>query len=875
MKKKTISCIIPVYNAEKYLVETVQSVINQSIDFLKNIELILVNDGSSDSSEKICKDFFEIYPNNIIYILQENAGVSAARNSGIDAAKGEYIFFLDADDTIDMALFERGVELLEEYNGQAKFVSFPVNFFGAKSGQTHPLAYRFEQTRLVDTDIDFSFAEQRVASCLFRREVFEKLRFDTKMTHSEDAYLVSQILSSSKNYIIADSPNYNYRKEYNGTSAVDTSKTNINFYKKLFLLSGRLIDNDLLEFGKVRRYTQFLVMYDLQWFAVKKIPQDIKDKLPTALLLSKLKYILQYIDDDIIRMVKSLNHWQKIWLLKTKYGYIRTKPSGEFLRFYINGEVVSSTKSCIYITAISEYNNTINIVGRFNLPNYDGISVCAKYGNDFFDNTIIKTDMHDSYFLGEKVSSTYHFEVNIPLSNPNDIQLFYKSKEYGLFQAEIHYAFHSRIKNLKSSFAICENCIIYRQSKMILTVKERTLNVLKVRFERYLPVLSGNVDASNKKNIDKLSNLYLTKYKDYSSRNIWLFFDRIDRGDDNSEHLFRYCASLDDGIEKYFIVSKDSPDFERIKQYGNVVDYGSDEHIVLLLFAKVLAYSDFAVDEVYPFETDEERFLCMSLSNHRFMFLQHGIIKDDMSKLLSRMTRNLSLFLTSAIPEYESINCEHYAYAETDTVKLLGLPRYDALENNPKKKIIIMPTWRSKLSEGIDIYNADFKDTLFFKGLNDLLSDGNFVDEIEKLGYEIILKMHPRLNCQLSDFAIDPRIIVADNMYSYSRLFGEGSLVITDYSSAVFDFAYLRKPVIYYHYDLPNLPKGYFDYERDGFGEIVDTKENLLKITKSYLKKCNMKKKYLDRIDIFFAFSDKNNCKRTYEAILDKAKSKI
>lgn len=97
-----VSVIIPVYNVEKYLAECIDSVLNQT---LNDFELILVNDGSRDNSENICKQYIK-QDKRIKYIKQENAGVSVARNNGIGHATGDFIFFMDSDDTISNNFLE-------------------------------------------------------------------------------------------------------------------------------------------------------------------------------------------------------------------------------------------------------------------------------------------------------------------------------------------------------------------------------------------------------------------------------------------------------------------------------------------------------------------------------------------------------------------------------------------------------------------------------------------------------------------------------------------------------------------------------------------------------------------------------------------------
>ena len=114
MKKKEykISVIIPVYNVEKYLEETIESVVNQTIGF-DNIQMILVNDGSPDNSEEICLKYKEKYPDNVVYVKQENAGVSSARNNGLKHATGKYVNFFDSDDIWDKNAYEKAIKFLD------------------------------------------------------------------------------------------------------------------------------------------------------------------------------------------------------------------------------------------------------------------------------------------------------------------------------------------------------------------------------------------------------------------------------------------------------------------------------------------------------------------------------------------------------------------------------------------------------------------------------------------------------------------------------------------------------------------------------------------------------------------------------------------
>lgn len=111
MKMIKVSIIIPIYNVENYLKRCLESVANQTLD---DIEIILVNDGSTDDSSKIALEYAKDYPNKIIYLEKENGGLSDARNYGMKYATGEYIAFLDSDDYIENDTYELMYEKAKE-----------------------------------------------------------------------------------------------------------------------------------------------------------------------------------------------------------------------------------------------------------------------------------------------------------------------------------------------------------------------------------------------------------------------------------------------------------------------------------------------------------------------------------------------------------------------------------------------------------------------------------------------------------------------------------------------------------------------------------------------------------------------------------------
>lgn len=142
---------------------------------------------------------------------------------------------------------------------------------------------------------------------------------------------------------------------------------------------------------------------------------------------------------------------------------------------------------------------------------------------------------------------------------------------------------------------------------------------------------------------------------------------------------------------------------------------------------------------------------------------------------------------------------------------------------------------------------------------------------MQKHGYKLIFKPHPNVYRFIELFETNDYVIIDSTSNSYNDIFTHASLIITDYSSIAFDFAYLKKPVIYYHYAKDyhfDLEESYFDYKTMGFGEVVDNHEELIDLIMEYVEnECEMKDQYIKRVDDFFEFNDKNNCKRVYDAI--------
>ena len=375
----------------------------------------------------------------------------------------------------------------------------------------------------------------------------------------------------------------------------------------------------------------------------------------------------------------------------------------------------------------------------------------------------------------------------------------------------------------------------------------------------------------------KLSALVRFVYfltKPFYSKKIWLISDRMTNADDNGEAFFKFLQyNKPKGVKPYFVINKTSPDYKRLKKYGKVVSPKSKRFYMLYIHCAKNISSQFDPEILEPFNLAFLKDLFVRKQN---IFLQHGITKDDISKAYSRHNQNISMFITAAKPEYDSIVSNPSYGLYSHNVELTGFSRFDYLENSPEKIIYVVPTWRKILFNDVmkkNIENLHKSD--FYKFYIELLNNEKLIKLIEEHGYTLKFVPHQLARVMFEDFKPKSNNIqILTDKFSYKELFKKGSLFVTDYSSAAFDFAYLKKPLIYCQFDKDVIysthtyKQGYFDYERDAFGPVTyNPNDCLSEIEKCINNECTMQKKYINRADKFFTFNDKENCQRILQAI--------
>lgn len=359
-------------------------------------------------------------------------------------------------------------------------------------------------------------------------------------------------------------------------------------------------------------------------------------------------------------------------------------------------------------------------------------------------------------------------------------------------------------------------------------------------------------------------------------KDMWLVCDNMNEARDNGYWLYRYVREKYPEQDIVYAISRKSKDFLRVKDLGKTVNYGSYLHWVLYLTANKNISSQKGgkpnAAVCYFLEVNG------ILKNTR-VFLQHGVIKDDMPWLYYENTK-MKMFVCSTFREWEFVS-ETYHYPD-GYVRELGLCRFDGLhdfEIKPKQ-ILLMPTWRSWIatptSASYEIEDvSEFENTEYFKAWNEFLNSERLADILEKNDLKLIFYPHRDMQIFLDKFGIrSDRIITAKfPEYDVQELLKESAYLITDFSSIAMDFAYMKKRLLYYQFDYEDFRKGqygegYFRYQDDGFGKVCYTLETALDEIENAVGENFMNEEiYLKRHDEFFDLFDKNNCERNYQAI--------
>lgn len=810
--------VTAVYNVDRYLDEYFASLVGQELDFVKHVDVVVVDDGSTDDSARIIEKWRRRYPGNIRYLHKQNGGQASARNLGLQYVRTDWVTFLDPDDFVDSRFFlEADAFLHRQRESKVKMVACNLIFYQESRKQysdTHPLRYRFAAgEQILDHDDLKKHFQLSASSSIFAMQDIRKagLAFDESVRPNfEDGLFIGQFLASLRQGKVGFLPAsvYYYRKREDGTSTLDTSWTHPGRYDAV-LRNGylKLLDTCVRQLGQVPVHVQRSIVYDMVWYVRKIVGQPEAIAFLSAEQKSRfeelVRAVFRHIDRKTIQDFELAGCWffHKVGMLACFKG-------------------LAPQQQIAYVESFDVRKRQVQI--RYFCPTQD-VEIVTLDGEERIP-AFAKSVDHDF------VNSRFVCERRLWIHLPHDAEVL--RLQVGDQQARINLAGTQHRDGVPASAIVA-----------------------------HFAAASPMADPENP----------------YAGT--WLIMDRDIQADDNAEHFYRYLLDKHPERDAYFALRRDSHDWPRLQQEGfRLLAFGGEEHKRALRgCAKLISsHADVYVTDYLGPKT---------LDGKHFVFLQHGVIKDDLSGWLNRKNR-IDCFVTTSRFEYESIvrDGSRYKYGRKEVV-LTGLPRHDRLLAGARasKMILIMPTWRktivgqSSTAGSARGLNRDFAATRFARAWGSLLRSEALRHLCERHGYEVVFFPHANIQPYISRFRVPPFVtVMAHAAGAIQPLLGAASVMITDYSSVAFDMAVQGKPTIYYQFDEDEIfsgshtyAPGYFDYRRDGFGPVALSEAALLaELERMLADGCQPSEEIRARIDATFPFRDGHNCERTYQAVL-------
>lgn len=838
-EKVQISVIVPVYKVRPYFPDLLESLAAQDIGEYE-LEFIFVEDGCPDNSGELALAWMaEVAGRKGAVLRQENGGVSAARNAGIELATGEWITMPDSDDFLSANYFARFVELLqstefENLNVIANNIHryFEVN---EEKRDDHALQFKFENgNQVIDLELDPHFIQIHVGSTFIKREILahRQIRFDSRIAASEDAIFLIDVFRASarpKLGINAESIYY-YRKRKAADSAVDTFRQRRESYFDRFQL-GYLKQFAAVKQGhtEVPRWMMNVVLYEFRWLFEAETSMHLKETVlgenGREEFLDQVSELLAYVSEEAILAYRSS------WL-------------GREIRMVLLAlKGVVNPDSFVYIKERNHEKGLLRLEYYYtgDLPTERIIS-----GGVVVTPTAAKIQRLN--YFGQSVLKMRH--LWIPDLGDLWIQLDGKTRKLGThIIAGTNLAFGA--KNIESKFAKSNP-----ETNLQLQEKFRKRRGLRWHLQqaygewyaaKYPEKAISGLDreglyGAQRGILARIRRLAWNQESRAKYAESWVFMDRLGQAQDNAEHLYRWVRENSPKTNIWYVIEEGCPDWSRLRGDGfNLVAYRSLEHYKLMMNAAHFISSHLDYDVVEPIP---RRFYINSVRPWKFTFLQHGITKDDMSLWFNQ--KQIDLLVTTTEAEQRSIVADDSNYKFTDLVtKKTGMPRYDKLARTQsfggKNTILLAPTWREYLLSAKTGLSAqrelipNIKETEYFRNWQAVLNDPRLHSLAAERNLEVVFLPHPGLASIVDELQVPKSVRVAT--YSegdIQELFVAADIAVTDYSSIAFDLVYAGAKLVYFQFDRATVfagghivRPGYFSYDRDGLGPVAEDVESL------------------------------------------------
>lgn len=834
-----ISIVVPMYNSQDTILRTLESIESQKTQNVK-YEVLLIDDGSTDDSSSIVAEFVAKYE-NFHYHYGENAGVSTARNKGIDLAKGKYIMFLDSDDTIKANTIRSNFEGFEKYQNEADVLAY--NLFQKNNENITPHVRNSNfikkgNVELYDINIFPNLNQCTMNVVIKNKEKNERIYFDANLKQSEDAKFITEMLLEKGKLIFSKVGGYIY--DISGYSAVDKYKSPVNIKNMIFEFFESLINDSRHQNNDiVIPYVQSMILYELNWrFQQNTLYPYHLDDHDYQEWMERLKSVFESIEVSTIMSQRGMDFYHKAYWITNFKEKPRVVSNSYGLAVHSgNNKIVDINSVTLVFNNIRPNKDTVSFRGfvKFPFSNlFQTVQLFIKFEEEIYD--IELTNSPSGYYKAkEPVATFYDFDMEIPLNSFGKYEWGVKingveKPANAYFENEVIFKQH-----IKTGYVVLPSCVIHHQKAPF---KMRILDMTKKERSDILNHQSKLMEKAKQTNLVKFNKYckYLSML--FKNKRIWLYNDR--KGVlDNSYQQFLNDIDKNDGIKRFYILHADDQKVVGIPQKNTLI-YGSIKHKIFYYYSEAVLTSFKERFEYSPLSNQAENTFYSEMKR-KVIYLQHGILNAHTPWLYGKHKTKFDKFVISTNFEKENL-ISNYGYHDKDILEG-GMARLDKIiPESKQKRILFAPSWRKSIiiednNNNRDLNKSNIEETEFYKGIQGILNSKKLNTVLLEAGYIMDVKLHPILTENEAIFKesqSEIKILNLENDFNQNVY----KLFITDFSSYVFDFIKNKTKVTFFQPDRDYFLTGNHIYNKldmdiEDLGEVFVDVEELVRFIKT------------------------------------------
>lgn len=871
-----ISMIVPAYNAGETLSKSVESILDQTLD-QNLIEIIIINDGSTDNTYTVAQSYATNHP-NVLALHQQNTGVSAARNHGLDYATGTYIGFLDSDDTLAPETLKYAVEYFDEHSDEIDLVTYPMYIHTPSKTKHHVREQILNQTGIFDlSNLENAFALITNVNVIVKNS--PKLpRFNTSLRVHEDEEFNMRVLLT--NQTVGFSKHGGYHYEQLPTSTIHTRmnplyhfEDNIAFWESLFSAYP----------NHAPLYLQASFVNECVWKLKSNVlwPYHYKPA-QLAIARTRIGELLERIDPEVILSAPRCNEYTQEYLLNLRPSsklHLTFEQSSYTLidgttklweHDFIAGEIQR--------TIITPDTITIRGVLKSTLFRYCDIAEMNVTSNETIYCVPLRESGHSYYTSHTKTNVFKQFSLSLPTSTDQTITF---SIETAHTKLPIHMRFFRRAAldtNNNIYTAIQNGCkLSYDDSahQLHLQTQPHTLDAL-----RAYQANTHQVQNARKGRI-KMRNFFITTLP-ICQKPSWLYYDKDGMLRNDAFIQFLHDIKKTDGVIRYYIASKsrvkklcvDYPQFAH-----NILTWNSIKHRMHHLHARAIITSSLTQSDWCPFSQADMRSMADLISYQLIYIPTDTCLACKPWEMYS--DRAWVDYIVSSSAFETQLLTQTYSYLKGQLIES-GQPAFSVLSSAPSvtRKVLIAPSWRSYLVNNTNPKHHDalpdvFISSHYWLGYQALLTDKGLIDTLRSTHTSLDISLDARMSDYSSMFSAHENdvihLVTEPNSSEYQ-------LLITDFCELVSEFVYLQRDIAYFLPDNLEFRAGLHEFRTlempysEGFGPTFTHAVDLVAYLKDYVQgdSCASSEKYKQRKRNFFIDYDQNQCERLYTTLREK-----